>query len=77
MNNEIFLKDEYITIGQLLKKIGLIDTGGQAKAYLISTKILINDKKPKGRSAKVKIGDIVWVNNKVFVIKKLENQYEK
>lgn len=72
MNNEVYLKDDVITLGQLLKKIGLIDTGGSAKGYLLSNKILINDRTPNGRSAKVKVGDIVWINNKVFMIKKLE-----
>ncbi|WP_429979371.1 RNA-binding S4 domain-containing protein [Mycoplasmopsis bovis] len=34
MKPEIYIKDDSITIGQLLKKIGLIQTGGGAKFYL-------------------------------------------
>nr|WP_307939107.1 RNA-binding S4 domain-containing protein [Mycoplasmopsis bovis] len=45
MKPEIYIKDDSITIGQLLKKIGLIQTGGGAKFYLESNKVLINNKK--------------------------------
>ncbi|QQH34567.1 RNA-binding S4 domain-containing protein [Mycoplasmopsis bovis] len=46
MKPEIYIKDDSITIGQLLKKIGLnSNKSGGAKFYLESNKVLINNKK--------------------------------
>ncbi|MBU4689590.1 RNA-binding S4 domain-containing protein [Mycoplasma zalophidermidis] len=69
MNNIVFINEGFITIGQLLKKVGLVDTGGQAKYYLTNNRVKINDKTPIGRNTKVFIGDVVWVNNLVYYIK--------
>ncbi|AEI89718.1 RNA-binding S4 domain-containing protein [Mycoplasmopsis bovis] len=70
MKPEIYIKDNFITIGQLLKKIGLIQTGGGAKFYLESNKVLINNKKPEGRNTKVKNGDLLIINSNIFIVKK-------
>ncbi len=70
MKPEIYIKDDSITIGQLLKKIGLIQTGGVAKFYLESNKVLINNKKPEGRNTKVKNGDLLIINSNIFIVKK-------
>ncbi|UOE63631.1 RNA-binding S4 domain-containing protein [Mycoplasmopsis bovis] len=70
MKPEIYIKDGSITIGQLLKKIGLIQTGGGAKFYLESNKVLINNKKPEGRNTKVKNGDLLIINSNIFIVKK-------
>ncbi|ADR25191.1 RNA-binding S4 domain-containing protein [Mycoplasmopsis bovis] len=70
MKPEIYIKDDSITIGQLLKKIGLIQTGGGAKFYLESNKVLINNKKPEGRNTKVKNGDLLIINSNIFIVKK-------
>ncbi|WP_029608582.1 RNA-binding S4 domain-containing protein [Mycoplasma simbae] len=69
MNNIVYINDEFITLGQLLKKVGLIDTGGQAKYFLLDNEILINDKKPEGRNSKVFLGDVVWINGSAYFIK--------
>ncbi|QQH84392.1 RNA-binding S4 domain-containing protein [Mycoplasmopsis bovis] len=70
MKPEIYIKDDSITIGQLLKKIGLIQTSGGAKFYLESNKVLINNKKPEGRNTKVKNGDLLIINSNIFIVKK-------
>ncbi|MCA8851018.1 RNA-binding S4 domain-containing protein [Mycoplasmopsis bovis] len=70
MKPEIYIKDDSITISQLLKKIGLIQTGGGAKFYLESNKVLINNKKPEGRNTKVKNGDLLIINSNIFIVKK-------
>ncbi|WP_423435610.1 RNA-binding S4 domain-containing protein [Mycoplasmopsis bovis] len=70
MKPEIYIKDDFITIGQLLKKIGLIQTSGGAKFYLESNKVLINNKKPEGRNTKVKNGDLLIINSNIFIVKK-------
>ncbi len=37
MKPEIYIKDDSITIGQLLKKIGLIQTGGGSKIFTLES----------------------------------------
>ncbi|NLS34596.1 RNA-binding protein [Mycoplasma agalactiae] len=70
MKPEIFIQEDFITIGQLLKKIGFIQTGGGAKFYLEKNKVLINSKKPEGRNSKVKSGDLLTINSNIYIIKK-------
>ncbi|QQH54973.1 RNA-binding S4 domain-containing protein [Mycoplasmopsis bovis] len=68
MKPEIYIKDDSITIGQLLKKIGLnSNKAGGAKFYLESNKVLINNKKPEGRNTKVKNGDLLIIIFKSFL----------
>ncbi|WP_338822627.1 RNA-binding S4 domain-containing protein [Mycoplasmopsis felifaucium] len=72
MGPEIYIKDNCIEIGKLIKKIGLVSTGGQVKYFLETNKILINNNKPAGRSTKVYIDDVVWINNEIYMIKQHE-----
>lgn len=57
------IKGEFIKLGQFLKKINEIDTGGQARTFLKSNLVKINGKTPEGRSSKIKPGDVVWIND--------------
>lgn len=54
---KIVIKDDSIKIGQLLKKINVIGSGGEAKFFLANNKITINGKVPEGRGTKVQVGD--------------------
>lgn len=62
---EIKIRTEYITLGQLLKYIGLINTGGQAKAFLAANSVLVNEAAGK-RGKKVFPGDAIQVNGTVY-----------
>lgn len=64
----IKIKGRTIKLGQFLKKIGITDTGGHAKVVIENSLILINKKKPNGRSSKIRPGDIVWINDEVYYI---------
>jgi len=55
------IKDEYITLGQLLKAADVIDTGGQAKALLAEGDVLVNGEKETRRGRKLYPGDTVQV----------------
>ncbi|MGZ9755865.1 RNA-binding S4 domain-containing protein [Mycoplasma sp. 246B] len=70
----IKIKGEFIKLGQFLKKIEEIDSGGQAKLYLQENNIKINGKTPEGRSSKIYINDIVWVNNDVYKITSIDSE---
>jgi S4 domain protein YaaA len=55
------IRDEYITLGQLLKAADVIDTGGQAKALLAEGDVLVNGEKETRRGRKLYPGDTVQV----------------
>ncbi|MCP4336910.1 MAG: RNA-binding S4 domain-containing protein [Mycoplasma sp.] len=65
---KIEIKGEFIKLGQLLKKIGKISTGGQAKDFIERNKITINGKKPEGRGSKIKPKDTLWIEEQVYLI---------
>ncbi|RAL23414.1 S4 domain-containing protein YaaA [Thermoflavimicrobium daqui] len=49
----------YITLGQLLKKIDLIDSGGQARIFLDMTEVKVNGEHELRRGRKIYPQDIV------------------
>ena len=51
----------YITLGQLLKLTDCIDSGGQAKAFLQQTKIVVNGTQDQRRGRKLVSGDQIKV----------------
>ena len=53
----IEIKDEYVTLGQFLKIADIISTGGEAKIFLSSNIILINNENDKRRGRKLYKGD--------------------
>lgn len=65
---KIVIKDESIKIGQLLKKINVISSGGEAKFFLANNKITINGKQPIGRGSKVCVGDTLWINDELYQV---------
>ncbi|ADE19525.1 RNA-binding S4 domain-containing protein [Mycoplasma crocodyli] len=70
----IKIKGEFIKVGQFLKKINEVSTGGRTKEFLKYNTIQINGKTPEGRSSKIRPGDIVWVNDTLIKIE--ENKEE-
>ena len=49
----------YITLGQLLKAAGILGTGGEVKAYLAETVVLVNGAPEQRRGRKLYPGDLV------------------
>ncbi|VEU75622.1 s4-like RNA-binding protein [Mycoplasmopsis maculosa] len=70
MNSEIIITKDFIEIGKLIKKIGLITTGGAIKVFLKNNIVKINNVTPQGRSTKVYPDDIIWINDDVYVVKR-------
>ncbi len=56
---EITIRTDYITLGQLLKFANVVIEGGDAKAYLASTKILVNGEDENRRGKKLRDGDVI------------------
>ena len=50
---DVKISTEFIRLGQLVKLLDLVDTGGQVTVYLLSNEILVNgvDEKRRGKKA--------------------------
>ena len=63
---EIKITTEYITLGQFLKFISLIESGAKAKNFLIENKVLVNNEETTQRGKKLYEGYKISVNNLEF-----------
>nr|WP_269148092.1 S4 domain-containing protein YaaA [Chthonomonas calidirosea] len=67
------LREEYITLGQLLKLIGAIPTGGAARAFLTTTTVYVNGEPENRRGRKLYPGDTVTFDCRSYQITKGEH----
>ena len=65
---DVKIKDEYITLGQFLKIVDLISSGGEAKAFLMSEKITINGQLDNRRGRKLYKNDQILINENLYKI---------
>lgn len=63
MPESIAISDEYITLGQLLKLSGAIDTGGQVKIFLSEKEIKVNGISEARRGKKIYVSDQVEIES--------------
>ena len=54
---EFKITEEYITLGQLLKAVGEVDSGGQVKEYLSQETPIVNGEPEQRRGRKIRPGD--------------------
>jgi len=66
---EVILNQEYITLGQLLKNIDIINSGGEAKLFLQNNDVLVNGEKENRRGRKLYHNDKVQVAGSEYLIK--------
>jgi len=59
----IIINTDYITLGQFLKLISKISSGGEAKFYLVMNDVFVNNIKEERRGKKIYSGDIVRINS--------------
>lgn len=57
--NQVVISTAYITLGQMLKEAGIIDTGGMAKWYLSEFVVYVNDEEENRRGKKLVPGDTI------------------
>jgi ribosome-associated protein YbcJ (S4-like RNA binding protein) len=62
MEREVQIRGETITLGQLLKLEGVIDTGAEVKAFLSSVPVWVNGEREARRGRKLHVDDIVQVD---------------
>ena len=66
---KITIRTEYITLGQFLKLADIIQSGGEAKGYLLTHFAIINGEKDNRRGRKLREGDIVVLDGETYLIK--------
>jgi ribosome-associated protein len=59
---KIHIEGSYITLGQLLKMLDMIDSGGQAKHFLMDVEVKVNGEVETRRGRKLYPQDIVAVD---------------
>ena len=65
---KVKIRGDYIELGQFLKLINLVMTGGEAKIYITENEILVNGEIESRRGRKLRVNDIVKVDNREFQI---------
>ena len=68
---KISIHSEYITLGQFLKFVGVIDCGSYAKQFLLENEVLINNQIDQRRGRKIYPGDIVVVLKESYEVDKV------
>lgn len=64
----IKLHSDYITLQQLLKIENIIQSGGEAKYFLVSNEIYVNQKLEQRRGKKLYPGDVVLILGKEYLM---------
>lgn len=67
----IYLRDEFIKLGQALKAAGFVESGVEAKEVIQEAKVLVNGEVDTRRGRKLYEGDVVSFENQTIKIKKL------
>ena len=60
------ISTEYITLGQFLKFADVITNGGEAKQFIMTNKIFVNNELTTQRGKKLRDKDIININNSLF-----------
>ncbi|WP_240376329.1 S4 domain-containing protein YaaA [Bacillus piscicola] len=61
MSRSVEIDTEYITLGQLLKETGVIDSGGMAKMFLAEHAVSVNGEPEQRRGKKLYDGSNVHI----------------
>ena len=67
----IYLRDEFIKLGQALKATGFVDSGVEAKEVIQEGLVLVNGEVDTRRGRKLYEGDVVSFENQTIKIEKL------
>ncbi len=63
LHEKVTISTEYITLGQLIKKLNILDSGGMVKAFIQEQGAFVNGEKDYRRGRKVYPGDTVEIED--------------
>jgi ribosome-associated protein len=65
---KMIIKTEYIKLDQFLKLAEIVNSGGEARFYILENPILVNGESENRRGRKLRPGDIVKIPEGTFEI---------
>ena len=65
---QVEINDKFITLGQFLKITDHINSGGEAKLFLYSREVYVNNEKEDRRGRKLYHGDQIRIGSEVYQI---------
>ncbi len=65
---KVEIKEDFITLGQFLKLVDLISSGGEVKSFLSENTVLINHETDNRRGRKLYKNDLIEVASKIYQI---------
>lgn len=65
---KVVISTEYITLGQFLKFVKIINNGGEAKSFISANTIYVNNELENRRGRKLKDNDRLKIVDKEYVI---------
>lgn len=68
MQEKVNITTEYITLGQLIKVLNILESGGMVKAYIKDVGASVNGELEHRRGRKLYPGDTVEVEGKAYII---------
>ncbi|HKP89739.1 MAG TPA: RNA-binding S4 domain-containing protein [Thermoleophilaceae bacterium] len=68
MTREVEIRGDVIRLGQLLKLVGAVDAGGEAKALLAAGAVIVNGEPEERRGRQLHAGDEVRLGDDEFVL---------
>ncbi len=68
MERAVQIRDETIRLGQLLKLVGVVDSGSEAKEFLASQPVLVNGERETRRGRQLRAGDRVGVGEQTLSV---------
>lgn len=66
---EITIKTEFIKLGQFLKFLNILSSGGDVKEFLLNQEVYVNGELENRRGRKLYPNDTILVNSIQYVIK--------
>ncbi|MDD3712035.1 MAG: S4 domain-containing protein YaaA [Candidatus Izemoplasmatales bacterium] len=65
---DVKITTPFITLGQLIKFLNLIGSGGEVKLFIMQNQVLFNDEPENRRGKKIYPNDIVEINGSKYRI---------
>lgn len=65
---KVEIVDKFITLGQFLKVVDLVSSGGEVKYFILNNNILVNNEKETRRGRKLYKNDQISINNATYEI---------
>ena len=66
----IYIRDDFIKLGQALKLSGLVDSGVEAKEFILEGQVLLNGQTETQRGKKCVSGDKISFQNEEIMIER-------